>query len=236
MNYQEFESINWRPYWQRFALPLLIIVVVLVLLTQLFREEANPYPTAPLENRTPYQYKGSFNRDFRDLNDVQLAMAKRIGVEPAATREILAGRVKLQDITNSEHYVIDDLTHSAPLLIPEAHQLLNEIGYNFRARLEQDTLPLYVPIVTSVTRTDEDVKKLRKGNGNASENSTHQYGTTFDISWKRYHKVDPNDPRTLPAEELKHLLAIVLRELHLADRCYIVHERKQACFHITVRK
>lgn len=33
------------------------------------------------------------------------------------------------------------------------------------------------------------------------------HGTTFDLSWKRFDKVDPNDPRSLEPDELKHLLA-----------------------------
>ena len=32
-------------------------------------------------------YNGSYNRDFKDLNDVHLAEAKRIGINPASDRE-----------------------------------------------------------------------------------------------------------------------------------------------------
>ena len=32
-------------------------------------------------------YNGSYNRDFKDLNDVHLAEAKRIGIKPASNRE-----------------------------------------------------------------------------------------------------------------------------------------------------
>lgn len=32
-------------------------------------------------------YNGSYNRDFKDLNDVHLAEAKRIGIQPASNRE-----------------------------------------------------------------------------------------------------------------------------------------------------
>lgn len=41
-------------------------------------------------------------------------------------------------------------------------------------------LPSHSIIVTSVLRTGSSVKKLRKSNGNASANSAHVYGTTFD--------------------------------------------------------
>lgn len=32
-------------------------------------------------------YNGSYNRDFNDLNDVHLSVAKKIGIEPVSSRE-----------------------------------------------------------------------------------------------------------------------------------------------------
>ena len=32
-------------------------------------------------------YNGSYNRDFNDLNDVQLAVAQKIGIEPISNRD-----------------------------------------------------------------------------------------------------------------------------------------------------
>lgn len=32
------------------------------------------------------------------------------------------------------------------------------------------------------------------------------------------------------------VLAMVLRDLKREERCYVKHERKQGCFHITVRE
>ncbi len=194
------------------------------------------YDMDAMESHRPYTYIGSFNRDFADLNDLQLEAAKRIGIRPAATRAELRTRDGLVPVSESTSLTIDRLTHSEALLVPQAAVLLNEIGAKFTSVLSDAHLPLYSIIVTSITRADEDVQKLRRGNGNASDNSTHAYGTTFDISWRRFQKVDPNDPRNLSEEELKHLLAIVLADFHDAGRCYIKHERYQACFHITTIK
>lgn len=230
------ESIRWSPYLIRYLLPLIVLAVALVLFVRLYNPlPADPYPLSAIENHKPFQYTGSFNRDFNDLNDVQLESAMRIGINPVSTREQLSQFTKLQDISHITTIQLDELTHSSPLLIPEASKLLEDISIAFIKRLEQDTLPIYKPIITSVTRTIEDIQGLSKGNANASQNSTHRYGTTFDISWKRFHKADPLDPRTLEPEELKHLLAIVLRDFHLQERCYIKHEKFQACFHITAR-
>lgn len=220
-----------------YLMPLCVLVAGGAML---FGREPTPelpvYDMSAIEAHRPYTYIGSFNRDFSDLNDLQLIAAKRIGIRPAATRAELRTREGLVPVTESPSLTIDKLTHSEALLVPEAAVLLNEIGAKFTSVLSDAHLPLYSIIVTSITRTDEDVQKLRRGNGNASDNSTHAYGTTFDISWRRFQKVDPNDPRNLSEEELKHLLAIVLDDFHDAGRCYIKHERYQACFHITTIK
>ena len=100
---------------------------------------------------------------------------------------------------------------------------------------------LFLPnkiIVTSVLRTEDDVKRLRRRNGNASANSAHFYGTTFDVSWKRFKKVEDEDGRPLQdvsSDTLKLVLSEVLRDLRKADKCYIKYELKQGCFHITTR-
>jgi hypothetical protein len=88
-------------------------------------------------------------------------------------------------------------------------------------------------VVTSVLRTQEDVNKLRQSNGNASANSCHRYGTTFDISWKRFRH--PETGVDHYEEAYKQTLAEVLHGYRTLGTCYIVYERRQACFHITAR-
>ena len=118
----------------------------------------------------------------------------------------------------------------------EAADLVETIGKNFQDSLSTHNAPAYKLLVTSVTRTVDDISRLRKRNGNSSENSAHMYGTTVDISWNRYPKVDVKDTLDIPKEDLKMMLALVLRDLQKNERCYIKHERKQGCFHITVRR
>lgn len=182
-------------------------------------------------------YNGSYNRDFNDLNDVQLAMAQKIGIQPVASREEAEHASKdMEEIKTNKYYEVEELTHSIPFLIPEAALLLQDIGKNFQDSLYNLNASLYKIKVTSVTRTVDDVKKLKKRNLNASANSTHQYGTTFDISWARYTKIDEKDTLNIDNDRLKMVLASVLRDLKRAERCYVKHERKQGCFHITVRE
>ena len=185
----------------------------------------------------PIRYIGSYNRDFNDLNEIQLAEAQRIGVSPLATREA-AGHAsrKMTEIESGDWYEVEKLSYSIPFLIPEAAGLLETIGRNFIDSLQRVNAPAYRILVTSVTRTEEDVKKLRRRNLNASANSAHRYGTTFDVSWNRFVKVSEKDTLNIPPEKLKMVLASVLRDLRSAKACYVKHERKQGCFHITVRK
>lgn len=182
-------------------------------------------------------YNGSYNRDFNDLNDVQLAVAQKIGIEPIDNRDgVDHASKKMKEIKTCDYYEVEELTHSIPYLIPEAATLLEDIGRNFQDSLYNLNASLYKVKVTSVTRTVEDVKKLGKRNYNASMNSAHRYGTTFDVSWVRYTKIDEKDTLNIDNDRLKMVLASVLRDLKRADRCYIKHERKQGCFHITTRK
>ena len=181
-------------------------------------------------------FKGSYNRDFNDLNDLHLSSALKIGIDPVSSREDAehASR-KMDEISSNDYYEVEELTHSIPFLVPEAADLLEEIGKNFQDSLSSHNASIYKIKVTSVTRTVDDIKKLRKRNQNSSLNSAHQYGTTFDVSWNRFVKIDKADTLEIPAEDLKMVLAMVLRDLQKADRCYIKHERKQGCFHITAR-
>lgn len=182
-------------------------------------------------------YNGSYNRDFSDLNEIHLITAQKIGIEPVASREEAQHATKKMDeIETNDYYEVEELKHSIPYLIPEAAELLKEVGRNFQDSLYNLNAPLYKIKVTSVTRTVDDVKNLRKRNSNSSVNSAHQYGTTFDVSWVRYVKINEQDTMNIDKDRLKMVLASVLRDLHRSDRCYIKHERKQGCFHITVRE
>lgn len=182
----------------------------------------------------------NFGRTFGDLNQKQLNVAQAIGISPIASREEAEDMAdRLTFIESNERYAVDSLTHSIPYLIPGAAALLNTIGQNFLDSLTSKGLNPNRIIVTSVLRTEKDVKRLRRRNTNASSNSTHAYGTTFDISWKRFQKVEDEDGRPMQdvgADTLKLVLAEVLRDLRRADRCYVKYEIKQACFHITTRK
>ena len=181
----------------------------------------------------------SYAEAFPDTNAVQLAAAQRWGVSPVRDREDAESRKReLVYVGSNPYYHVDKLYSSIPYLVPHAANLLQDIGEAFFDSLYVKGLPLHRIIVTSVLRSQEDVVKLRRRNGNATENSCHLYGTTVDICYNRYETVeDPAGParRAVRNDTLKWVLSEVLRDMREQGRVYIKYEVKQGCFHMTVR-
>lgn len=182
------------------------------------------------------RFRGAY-KSFNDMPELHLEAAQRKGILPMTERgdtaKFLGQMVRLP--MELDLYKIDKLSHSVPYLVTDASKLLVQISSNFRDSLISKKLPVYKLVVTSVTRSLDDVASLTKRNGNASNNSAHCYGTTFDISWKRFQKRGPEGVNDVSTDRLKLILGEVLHDLRQRDMCYVVHEKKQACFHITVR-
>ena len=203
---------------------------------------ATPEPSASSERSArPHRIMSvpSFKNCFPDTNAVQLVAAAKWGVTPVRNREDAEARKKeLVYVDASPYYYVDPLRQSIPYLVPRAAILLQDIGEAFFDSLHVKGVPLHRFIVTSVLRTQEDVARLRNFNQNATENSCHLYGTTFDICYNRYKTVeDPDGPkrREVRNDSLKYVLSEVLRDMREQGRCYIKYEVKQGCFHMTVR-
>jgi hypothetical protein len=182
----------------------------------------------------------SYVRLFNDLNDVQIATASRVGINRIADREAAAqSKDSLVYVGDNPYYDVKKLTHSIPYLVPRAAVCLEEIARAFMDSCVTKGLPMHKVVLTSVLRTEKDVKRLRRVNANASQNSCHQHGTTFDISYNHFVMVqDPNAaPKpAIPANRLKQILAEVLRDQRDMGTCFVKYEyRRSACFHITAR-
>jgi len=181
----------------------------------------------------------NYKEAFPDTNDLQLTAAQRWGVLPVKNRQDAENRRnELVYIGASPYYHVDPLRQSIPYLVPRAAILLQDIGRAFFDSLQLKGVPLHRFRVTSVLRTQDDVTRLRQFNGNATENSCHLYGTTFDIAYNRYETVE--DPkgvlrRKVQNDTLKWVLCEVLRDMRREQRCYVKYEVKQGCFHMTVR-
>ncbi len=178
-----------------------------------------------------------FGNTFPDQNDVQLEAANKWGVKPVKDYlEAEHRKSELVFVESNPYFHVDKLKSSIPYLVPRASVLLQDIGRAFYDSLQIKGIPLHQIIVTSVLRSQDDVKKLRGRNLNAKENSCHLYGTTFDICYNRYKTVEApgENRRAVRNDTLKWVLSEVLRDMREQNRCYIKYEVKQGCFHITV--
>ena len=179
-----------------------------------------------------------FGNTFPDQNDVQLLAAQRCGVRVVNNRkEAEQRKSELVYVGCNPFFYVDRLNNSIPYLVPRASVLLQDIGRAYFDSLQIKGIPLHKIIVTSILRTQEDVERLRLRNSNATQNSCHLYGTTFDVCYNRYKPVETaaQPRRTVRNDSLKWVLSEVLRDMRESGRCLVKYEVKQGCFHITVK-
>ena len=180
----------------------------------------------------------SYKLKFNDQQSRQHEVASRIGLSrpPKDRADAASMRKQLVEIKTNSNYIVDDLTHSVPFLIPSAKRELDSIGAEWADILRRNSLPHYRFYVTSVLRTQEDIKFLqRSGDINSVTQSCHCYGTTFDLAYMRYDKVT-RTREYMHEDNLKLVLGQVLLNHQRAHKIFVKYEAKQSCFHITVRE
>ena len=176
---------------------------------------------------------GAYEDLFMDYNDVQIPHAKSNGIEPIDNyHDAYHLRQPLVKIATCEAYFLDSLTHSMPYLVPKAAKLLEDIGCAFSDSVKAHGGSAYRIVVTSCTRSQFTVNKLLKVNRNASSRSCHMFGTTIDLSWVHFEPYE-ND-YLINTEELKNVLGHVLLDFKNKERCTVLYEKGQCCFHLTV--
>lgn len=134
---------------------------------------------------------------------------------------------KLVEVKDGRGYRIDRLRHSKAMLLPEVKELLEEMGNAYADALEGTDSEGTVFRVTSLTRTDEQQRKLARRNRNATKGaSTHSYGASFDIAFMDRPNEKANCSR--PTREIQKLLVKYQKE----GRILIIPEG--GCMHITL--
>ncbi|MDX1532457.1 MAG: DUF5715 family protein, partial [Rhodothermales bacterium] len=176
----------------------------------------------------------------------------------------LAERAGLVEIGENAYYWVAPLTHSVPYVTESTAALLDSIGVRFQERLAEEGLPPYKYHISSALRTQEDQAALRRVNVNAAVGtSSHEFGTTFDIHFKKYRyggdaraevrAAFPDLPYDYLYDEfsddlaafyermtdayvsrLKALLGETLIELEDEGYLVTVMERRQPVFHTTL--
>lgn len=216
---------------------LLALISAIILMTWLFRKMTDDKPEV-------IKSIGTIRVDyFKDLNATHLKYAKANGIKGFKSNKEFKQQIgdlvdddKMVKIETCKYYVVDKLTHSHAYLVPEAAELLEEIGKRFQEKLDEHDLPKRYYQITSLLRTGESQRGLSRSNVNATTNSSHLYGTTFDITYaKVFTKPKLQKNAEIADGPAIRLLSEAIGELRKEGRCVVVTERKERCFHITVR-
>jgi hypothetical protein len=163
---------------------------------------------------------------FNDGINAHEKAYKNEGIKPQKTDKGLIQLGKknvLKEIESNELYIVQDFTHSQPLLLPKAIDFLDKLSILYQQKCKAQNKSYLRFEITSVSRSIESVKKLGEVNENSIENSPHLKGKTIDISWRAFG--GNND-------QLK-LFVSALSELKNQRKCFVKFEKK-GCLHITV--
>ncbi len=134
---------------------------------------------------------------------------------------------KLVEVSDGRGYRIDRLKFSNAVLLPEVRDLLENMGNDYADALKGTDSEGTVFRVTSMTRTNNQQRSLRKRNRNATKSlSTHSYGASFDIAFMDRANDDDNCNR--PTREIQKLLLRYQNE----GRILLIPEG--GCMHITL--
>jgi hypothetical protein len=183
-------------------------------------------------------YKQSiYSRKLKDMLPDYIGQSSISGISKCKDkRELLrkAAKREVFHIGKGRGYVVEDLSYSYPYMTKEGKILLKEIGKRFRKKISGTRLRGSDFKITSMTRTTEVLKKLRKSNSNASQNTPHYYGNAFDVSYVRF-SVNKWFVTDCDKYYLKEALAEVIWQLKQEKKCWATYEIKQGCFHVVAR-
>ena len=169
---------------------------------------------------------GNMRTVFNDSNYIHWAAADSVGIVPlSGLKSHWQLRRPLVKITSCRDFFIEPLTHSVPYLVPEAADAIHEIGRRFTDSVAARGGSRYRIRITSVTRTPETVRRLRRRNVNAVDSSVHQLATTVDVSYARFIP-DADNPVARSVDDLKGVLAEVLAAMRDEGKIYVKFERK----------
>ena len=234
-------SIRNKRY--RFSL-ILVAAVIVSLIAVVIVIALNPTPKGKSIDTfsVPVLTKNEKGALRRYNNDYHLEVGRTKGLKEAlASRKDgnesvkeFCNRYELVEIIDNEYYEIPHLRNSLPYLQAPAKQFLNLLGERFCDQLEELGLREYRFSVSSILRTLEDQKSLRKSNVNATSNSSsHYYGRTFDIVQTRYFERGNSTP--VYTYRLRNILLRELIKLQDEGKCYVLLERQTKCIHVTVK-
>ena len=201
-------------------------------------------------------------RRFQSAAHVASGRSLGVRVESRDLRDSLIASGRLVELQDSTAFWIVRRGASPAYVVPAMPAMLEELGRRFHARLADIGVPPYRIEVTSALRTSERQERLRRTNANAAAGvSSHEFGTTVDVSYAAFAPPADTPPEVLesvPAELRPHLerladLALesvsarksrelgaifseVLREAQSEGIALVLYERQQTVYHLTVAR
>jgi hypothetical protein len=201
-------------------------------------------------------------RRFQNASHVAAARALGTRVTTEAVRDSLLAAGTLIELEDSTEYWIVRPRTSPAEVVPDLRALLEILGERFHARLAELDLPPYRMEITSSLRTSHSQARLRMSNANAASGvSSHEFGTTVDLSYAAFAPPAdrPDDVlAAVPADfrptverivdlslesvsarksrELGRIFSQVLNEAQVEGLALIIYERQQTVYHLTVAR
>ncbi|RLD43967.1 MAG: hypothetical protein DRI86_08700 [Bacteroidetes bacterium] len=134
---------------------------------------------------------------------------------------------KLVKVNAAAGFEIAKLQYSKKVLAPRSYKILKKLGSRFAMVAGKNDFFT----VTSLTRTALQQEQLSSRNRNATKGiSTHSYGASFDISYSRFNG------KRCQNQKMKDYLVRELSNLQKEGEIYVIDEKANYCFHITVIK
>jgi len=129
----------------------------------------------------------------------------------------------LVELKSNDKYIIRKSVASKPYVTISTKKFIEQLAVNYKKKCVSQKTTYHPFTITSMTRSKESVKELRKHNKNAIRNSVHLKGKTFDVSYRAFH----GNPIALKA------FINTLKDLKAQNKCFVKHENN-GCLHITV--
>ncbi len=214
-----------------------IVAVAIIFLCLLIKKEGKKSTTGYFSRRCIDYRQKDFSRKLNDRIVDYSAAAKKSGIAVCKDENDLKKRIsdgRLVKVNTGNSYVVARMLFSYPYVTRNGKELIDEIASRLRDKSSQKGLNGVRFYITSMTRKTDNIKTLRRYNGNASANSPHLYGNAFDISYKRFIArkwILTNCDKKF----LKEALAEVIWQLRAENKCWATYEKVQNCFHVVAR-
>ena len=216
---------------------LLVVIFIFISAGLIIKKGRNNPLAAYFSSRCLDYRQKNYSRKLNDRIVDYSDAAKLKGISVCKNEAELKKRIsegKLVKVSSGNSYQVEKMNFSYPCITSDSKSLLDEIAIRFRKKSSEKGLNGVKFYITSMTRKADNIKSLRRYNGNASVNSPHLYGNAFDISYKRFIArkwILTNCDKKF----LKEALAEMIWELRSENKCWATYEKVQNCYHVVSR-